>query len=413
VHIGAGQIGNDAFPPSGAIRGPSRSSTALAPRKRRGSPASRRSRSAVADRSRAESEARATAEAAKAIATTATESVATARDVAIAERERQITVIAAKREAERDATKITVIAAAERSAAQDRAAAVLTEAQAAADAAKIKAEATQRTYEAEAEGQRRINEARNTMSAAIIDFDIAKERLRTIPQALSETVRPLEKIGDIRIIDLGGGLPGRIGIGNGIGNGPVGGPMDGLLGSLLAYRANAPVVDKLLAEAGFNGGSNPLEALVSAASSPPPPAHAVDGSGAPAKSASEIHATLKKWTDALANGRGETPVIELYDKDATVLATFDPKPLETPRDIASYFHKLTQNPDLKATVQSEKIDLFGDAAVASGLYTFSYTKDGQPLQLPARYTFVYRKTPHGWMIVRHHSSALPELITNV
>jgi hypothetical protein len=53
------------------------------------------------------------------------------------------------------------------------------------------------------------------------------------------------------------------------------------------------------------------------------------------------------------------------------------------------------------------IDL-GDAAVASGLYTFSYRKDGQLVELPARYTFVYRKTPHGWAIIRHHSSALPE-----
>ena len=77
-------------------------------------------------------------------------------------------------------------------------------------------------------------------------------------------------------------------------------------------------------------------------------------------------------------------------------------------EIGAYFHKLTQNPELKATIQSEKIDLFGDAAaVASGLYTFSYRKDGQRVELPARYTFVYRKTPHGWTIVRHHSSALP------
>jgi hypothetical protein len=59
-------------------------------------------------------------------------------------------------------------------------------------------------------------------------------------------------------------------------------------------------------------------------------------------------------------------------------------------------------------VQSEKIDLFGDAAVASGLYTFSYRMNGQLVELPARYTFVYRKTPHGWAIVHHHSSAPPE-----
>ena len=248
----------------------------------------------------------------------------------------------------------------------------------------------------------------------MIDFDLAKERLRTIPQALSETVRPLEKIGEVKIIDLGGGLSGRAGSGNGIASGPAGGPVDGLLGSLLAYRANAPVIDRLLAEAGFDGGSNPLQALVSATHSPA--AHSsqthaeLSGPAKPEQLQAEIHAALQEWTEALANGHDEKPVTALYDKDATLLATFDPKPLETPGEIAAYFHKLTQNPELTATVQSEKIDLFGDAAVASGLYTFSYRKDGQLLELPARYTFVYRKTPHGWAIVRHHSSALPEAL---
>ena len=190
--------------------------------------------------------------------------------------------------------------------------------------------------------------------------------------------------------------------------------MDGLLGSLLAYRANAPVIDRLLAEAGFDSGSNPLQALVSATHSSAPhssAAHAeLPGPAKPEQAQAEIHAALHEWTEALANGHDERPVTALYDKDATLLATFDPKPLETPGEIAAYFHKLTQNPELTATVQSEKIDLFGDAAVASGLYTFSYRKDGQLLELPARYTFVYRKTPHGWAIVRHHSSALPEAL---
>jgi hypothetical protein len=249
------------------------------------------------------------------------------------------------------------------------------------------AAANLRNYEAEAEGQKRSNEARNSLSPALIDFDLTKERLHTIPQALSETVRPLEKIGDVKIIDLGGGLSGRAsGGGNGIASGPAGGPMDGLLGSLLAYRANAPVIDKLLAEAGFDGGSNPLQALVSATHSSP--AHAeLPALAKPEQLQAEIHAALQEWTEALGNDHDEKPVTALYDRDATLLATLDPKPLETPAEIVGYFHKLTQNPELKATVQSDKMYLFGDAAVASGLYTFSYRKDGQLVELPARYTF--------------------------
>ncbi|QQS10800.1 MAG: flotillin family protein [Rhodospirillales bacterium] len=229
---------------------------------------------AVADKSRAESEARAKAEEARALAASATESVETARQIAIAERQRQAAVIDAKQQAERDAAKVTIAAQADREAAENRAIAVRTEAQAEADAAKIKAEAQAKTYDVEAEGQRKINEARNALSQAMVDLEIVKERLRVVPLALAEAVRPLEKIGDVRIIDMGGGLPGRAAAGGGTGGGS---PSDGLLNALLAYRANSPVIDKLLVEAGFTAGGNPVEALVAG----------VTDSGKPAAPAAE------------------------------------------------------------------------------------------------------------------------------
>jgi uncharacterized membrane protein YqiK len=350
----------------------------------------------VARKSEEQSQAEARANEARAESVKAEQLVITAAAVAEAQRKKEVELVEAQREAQKQAIAITVAAEAEKDAAQNHALAVTT-----------RAAANLRNYEAEAEGQKRINEARSSLSSALIDFDLAKERLRTIPQALSETVRPLEKIGEVKIIDLGGGLSGRAGGGNGIASGPAGGPVDGLLGSLLAYRANAPVIDRLLAEAGFDGGSNPLQALVSGTHSSASHAE-LPAPAKPNQLQAEIHAALQEWTEALGNGHDETAVTALYDKDATLLATFDPKPLQTPAEIAGYFHKLTQNPELRATVQSETIDLFGDAAVASGLYTFSYRKDGHAVELPARYTFVYRKTPHGWAIVRHHSSVMPE-----
>jgi flotillin len=219
---------------------------------------------AVSNKSQAESEAKAVAEQARALATAAEESVETARLTAIAERERTIAVIAAKMNAEQDATTVTVSAEAERQAAEDRALAVKIAAQADAEAAKIRAEAQAKTYEVEAEGQRRINESRNAMSAHVIDFEIAKERLRMVPLAVAEAVKPLEKIGDVRIIDMGGGLPFK---GNG-GNGN-GGRADSLLDTLLSYRAQSPVIDNLLREAGFAPGSNPVDSLLSATAARP------------------------------------------------------------------------------------------------------------------------------------------------
>jgi flotillin len=214
----------------------------------------------VATKSQEQSVAQAKAEEARAVATSALESVETARKVALAERDRQTAVIMARQQAEQEATKITVAAEAEKEAALNTAQAVKISAQAEADAAKIKADALEKTYAVEAEGQRKINEARNAMSAAVIELEITKERLRILPIALAEAVKPLEKIGEVRIIDMGGGLAGIGGAGGGNG----GGKADSLVDALLAYRAQSPVIDSLLKEAGFHAEGNPVQSLAAA-----------------------------------------------------------------------------------------------------------------------------------------------------
>jgi flotillin len=201
--------------------------------------------------------------------------------VAIAERDKQTAVIAARKTAEQDATRITVSAQAEREAAENRASAIRTIAQAEADAAKIKADGQATTYQVDADGQRKLNEARNAMSDKVIDFEVARERLRIIPLALAEAVKPLQNIGDVKIIDMGGGMPGGA-----VNAGAKGGRMDTLVDSLLAYRANAPVIDQLLTEAGFPNHGNPVATLLDGATgTAAPDAHAApkpkDEKGAP------------------------------------------------------------------------------------------------------------------------------------
>ena len=231
---------------------------------------------AVADRSKAESEARAMAEEARAKAIAASESVTTAKELAIAERQRQIAVLDAKREAEQKATEVTVAATAERTAAEDQAEAARTLAKADADAATIRAAAQAKTYEVEAEGQRLLDEARNMLAPAIVEMEITKERLRIIPLALAEAVRPLEKIGDVKIVDMGGAL-GRGGAPSAPGSG--GGVPDNLLSMLLAYRAQAPMIDQLLKEGGFQG-ADPVSGILAAAASPSAPSAAPPASAA-------------------------------------------------------------------------------------------------------------------------------------
>src|SRR5262249_56354358 len=100
------------------------------------------------------------------------------------------------------------------------------------------------------------NGARNRLSAAIVEYELMRERIRIIPLALAEAVKPIEKISDIKIFDAGGMLGrGASGEGNGVGLG------DGIAGQLLAYQANKPIIDRVLREAGFIG-PDPLPALL-------------------------------------------------------------------------------------------------------------------------------------------------------
>lgn len=192
----------------------------------------------IAQKSEEESRARASADTARAEAVKATEAVVTAKTVAEAERAKQVALIDATREAERDATRIRVSAAAEREAAVDRAEAIREEAQAEADSITIRASAKKADLLAQAEGQRAIIDAENVLSAEIIQMKVDLEKLRQLPEIIAQMVKPAEKIESIRIHQVTG-LGGSNG-GGGDGSGdkaPVNQAMDSILGMALQLPA--------------------------------------------------------------------------------------------------------------------------------------------------------------------------------
>ncbi|MCT7667824.1 flotillin family protein [Shinella kummerowiae] len=215
---------------------------------------------AVAEKSEQEQAARAKADEAKAAATTAEEQVITAREVEIAERAKRIAVLDARKDAEQAATAITVKAEAERQAAENLAAAIKIQAEADAAAAKIKATGVIELGEAEAKAERALNEARNALSASIIEFELARARVAIIPEALEQAMKPIEKISDIRIFSAGN-LAGALG-GNG-GNGGAGNAVGDLSSQLLNFTAQKPILDEILSQAGFKG-ADPTQALLAA-----------------------------------------------------------------------------------------------------------------------------------------------------
>jgi hypothetical protein len=64
-------------------------------------------------------------------------------------------------------------------------------------------------------------------------------------------------------------------------------------------------------------------------------------------------------------------------------------------------------PGLTFTFGDQLIRVYGNVAVNTGYYTFSYSKDGEMKTLPARYSFTYIKNGERWLIVDHHSLAMP------
>ena len=203
----------------------------------------------IAEKSKAQSEAEKQANEARALAARAEEQVKTAREVAVAEREKQIALVEAEREAQQQAIGVRVAAEAERDAAENQAQAI-----------KIKAEAQQVQYKVDANGIELRNAALNTLAAEQIAMQIKMKLLDVLPGIIEASVKPIEKIDGIKIIQVDGLNRGG---GSGGGAPASGGNLaEQAVAAALAYRAQQPILDAVLGEIGMKGGD--LNGLVEA-----------------------------------------------------------------------------------------------------------------------------------------------------
>ncbi len=205
----------------------------------------------VAEKSRAQSEAQAEADLARAQAVAAEEKVFTARELEVARRRKEIELIAAAQEVEREALRLQRMAEAEKQAAADRAAARRLAAEGEAEAEKIRSLAAKIRYEIDAAGTRQMNEAQNVLTPEARQSAFRMRLVDKVDAIIRESVKPMEKIENIRILQVdglggGGGGNGAAAEGAGI--------ADGVVNSALRYRAQAPIVDALLKEIGITGG---------------------------------------------------------------------------------------------------------------------------------------------------------------
>jgi uncharacterized protein (TIGR02246 family) len=118
----------------------------------------------------------------------------------------------------------------------------------------------------------------------------------------------------------------------------------------------------------------------------------------------------RAWLDAVGKAHGNpAPMLKFYAPEAILVATYSPVLLHNSRgELAGYFKKFTALPNLQGTTQDLQTRVYGDWAINTGLYTFTFnTPDGADAVVPARFTYVYRKVDGQWLIVDHHSSLVP------
>ena len=130
------------------------------------------------------------------------------------------------------------------------------------------------------------------------------------------------------------------------------------------------------------------------------------------KAEKEVAETTDIWLNTVTSGSEEVvdEVVALYAEDGLLWGTVSEQVRDTPAEIRDYFEYFAKLPELRVSSYKGCVRIYDEnLAINSGYYTFTYNKDGQTKEVPARYSFTYHKDDNNqWEIIEHHSSALPE-----
>ena len=120
-----------------------------------------------------------------------------------------------------------------------------------------------------------------------------------------------------------------------------------------------------------------------------------------------VRAATEAWIAAF--NRSDTAAIcALYDPQAVLWGTTAAELITTPQGIASYFDAVfALRPAPHMALVEVLPRVFGEMAVSTGRYTLTLSPVPPLREVPARFSFTWRRTADVWRIVDHHSSAMP------
>ena len=125
----------------------------------------------------------------------------------------------------------------------------------------------------------------------------------------------------------------------------------------------------------------------------------------PKEDAAQVIDQFKKAFDA----SDVQAVVSLFAPDAIFLGTVSPIVATKTEQIDKYFQGLTQLMPRSFTVDVQLAIVLSETAVLFTRFdTFTQTKDGQIIVVPARFTFLITKGDQGWRIRHFHSSLRPK-----
>jgi Uncharacterized protein conserved in bacteria len=189
----------------------------------------------IAAKSREESQAKAEATEARAAIIKAEEELSTLRQLAEAERRKQLALLAAQQDAEAQAARVKITSESDQIAAKTRGLIKREE-----------AETLRILKQAEADGEAARIKAENSRSPELAAMELEKARLAALPAIIGEMVKPAEKIKGISINHITG--LGRAGDG---GERPAS-PVDHTVNAILDMAVTLPTMKKLGDAVGLN-----------------------------------------------------------------------------------------------------------------------------------------------------------------
>jgi len=208
--------------------------------------------------------------AAQALKTQAEQQVVTVAQVAEAEREKQVAIVAAQKAAEQERIRAEVEAYKKKVEAEVAAQAIKIRAQAEADAAEKQAQSITRLAEAnreaglkEAEVQRQKLAAANSKARELLLQETVLRLLDVAPSVVRELVKPAERIGEIKVLQLGGA--------GGNGAAPqqsvplLGGALGPMMQTILQTSAMMPAIKEMMKFVDVSAVSGALSRAVQAA----------------------------------------------------------------------------------------------------------------------------------------------------